>query len=146
FSHAPTSAISQINKEKKRDSLRPESDHIKLRIDLDRDYASWFELGWSASGELYDAINDMLYWNPTWYVFTSHDEKSWTAEIAIPLEQLVTAGEASTKDGTNGVWALSAIRTIPGVATHSLTPSMSDRTAVDDWFHLDLSVAQRPNN
>ena len=142
FSHAPTSTVTRVNKEKQRDHIKPESDQIKLRIDLDRDYASWFEVGWSASGETHDSLNEMLFWNPTWYVATSHDDNSWSAEIAIPLEQLVVASDASAKDWANEVWALNAIRTIPNAATHSMAPSISDRSAADDWFLLDLSVAK----
>ena len=142
FSHAPTSTVTQVNKEKQRDNIKAESDQIKLRIDLDKDYASWFEIGWSACGEFHDSLNDMLHWNPTWHVAISHDDKSWSAEIAIPLEQLVVAGDASGKDWANEVWALNAIRTIPSAATHSMAPSISDRSATDDWFLLDLGGAK----
>ena len=85
----------------------------------------------------------MLHWNPKWYIETVHDDKSWSAEIAIPLEQLVVAGDASAKDWTNEVWALNATRTIANAATHSMAPSISDRSAADDWFLLDLSAARR---
>ena len=142
FSFAPSTPTTQTSKEKQRDSIKPESDQIKLRIDLDRDYASWFEIGWSATGESCDALNDMLRWNPTWYRETSNDDKSWSTEIAIPLEQLVVSGDAVRKNWTNEVWAFNAIRTIPGIATHSLTPSISDRAIADDWFLLDLNMAR----
>ena len=142
FSFAPGTPTTQTSKEKQRDSIKPESDQIKLRIDLDRDYASWFEIGWSATGESCDALNDMLRWNPTWYRETSNDDKSWSTEIAIPLEQLVVSGDAVRKNWTNEVWAFNAIRTIPGIATHSLTPSISDRAIADDWFLLDLNMAR----
>ncbi len=142
FSFAPGTPTTQTSKEKQRDSIKPESDQIKLRIDLDRDYASWFEIGWSATGESCDALNDMLRWNPTWYRETSNDDKSWSTEIAIPLEQLVVSGDAVRKNWTNEVWAFNAIRTIPGIATHSLAPSISDRAIADDWFLLDLNMAR----
>ena len=142
FSFAPGTPTTQTSKEKQRDSIKPESDQIKLRIDLDRDYASWFEIGWSATGESCDALNDMLRWNPTWYRETSNDDKSWSTEIAIPLEQLVVSGDAVRKNWTNEVWAFNAIRTIPGIATHSLAPSISDRATADDWFLLDLNMAR----
>ena len=142
FSFAPGTPTTQASKVKQRDSIKPESDQIKLRIDLDRDYASWFEIGWSATGESCDALNDMLRWNPTWYRETSNDDKSWSTEIAIPLEQLVVSGDAVRKNWTNEVWAFNAIRTIPGIATHSLAPSISDRAIADDWFLLDLNMAR----
>ena len=142
FSHAPSSTVTRVNKEMQRDNIKPESDQFKLRIDLDRDYASWFEIGWSASGGKHDSLNDMLHWNPTWYIDTVYDDESWSAEIAIPLEQLVFFSEASAKDWTNEVWALNAIRTIPNSASHSMAPSISDRPTADDWFLLDLSAAR----
>ena len=94
-------------------------------------------------GESLDALNDMLHWNPTWYVATSYDDTSWSTEIAIPLDQLVVTGNATTKNWANEVWAFNAIRTIPGVATHSIAPSITDQAAVDDWFLLDLNKARR---
>jgi hypothetical protein len=142
FSFAPGPPTTQVSKEKQRDSIKPESDQIRLRIDLDRDYASWFEIGWSATGESCDALNDMPRWNPTWYRETSNDGKSWSTEIAIPLDQLVVSGDAVRKNWTNEVWAFSAIRAIPGVATHSLGPSIADRATADDWFLLDLNKAR----
>ncbi len=143
FSHAQSSNTTRINQVKERDCIKPDSDQIKLRIDLDRDYACWFEIGWSSSGDYVDALNDMLQWNPTWWVATRNDGNAWSAEIAIPLEQLVVSGEGATKDWTNEVWAINAVRTIPGVATHSMAPTISDRAAADDWFLLDLNVARR---
>ncbi len=143
FSHAPSSATTRINLVKERDSIKQDGDQIKLRIDLDRDYACWFEIGWSSSGDYFDALNDMLHWNPTWWRTTINDGNAWSTEIAIPLDQLVTSGEGTTKDWTNEVWAIHAVRTIPGVATHSMPPTISDRAAVDDWFLLDLNVARR---
>ncbi len=64
-------------------------DHIKIRFDLDRDYASWFELGWSTGGQTWDACNDMSFWNPTWYRESTENEGVWCSEIAIPLNELV---------------------------------------------------------
>ncbi len=145
FSYAPGASVTQASKEKQRDSIKPESDQIRLRIDLDRDYASWFEIVWSASGDYCDALNDMLRWNPTWYVATATDGKSWSTEIAIPFEQLVVSGDAIRKNWTNEVWAFNAIRTIPGVSTHSHAPSISDRAVADDWFLLDLNEARNAN-
>lgn len=143
FSQAPSSTLTPIKKVKEHDGMQTDCDQIKLRIDLDRDYASWFEIGWSSSGDRFDAVNDMLHWNPDWWVFTLSDSNAWYAEIAIPLEQLAQSVDGSAKDWTNEVWALNAVRMIPGVATHTMSPSISDRAAVDDWFLLDLNVARR---
>ena len=127
-----------VSKEKRRDGITNDSDHIKLRLDLDRDYSSWFEFGWSVSGETSDACNDMPFWNPTWWVAMSNDSTSWTAEIAIPLEEITVSKGSAPIDWTNEVWAINAVRNIPSVATHSISPSISDRMTVDEWVHLDL--------
>ena len=142
FSDAPASSAQRAKKEPKRDSIKPDEDQIRLRIDLDRDYASWFELSWSASGNSSDALNDMTHWNPTdWYLATTDDGNSWHTEIAVPLEQLIPGGEQAIQSWTNKAWAFNAIRIVPGIATLSQAPSISDRVAVDDWFLLDLSTA-----
>jgi len=140
FSEAPASSIRRSRKEPKRDSIKADEDQIRLRIDLDRDYASWFELSWSASGNSSDALNDMQHWNPTdWYLAMGEDGNSWCTEIAVPLEQLIPGGETAVQSWTNKAWAFNAIRIVPGTATLSQAPSISDRVAVDDWFLLDLS-------
>lgn len=142
-SEAQAYGVTRPTKDKRKDSTRPESDLIKLRIDLDRDYASWFEIGWSASGESFDSVNEMLQWNPTWYASLYNDSRSWSTEIAIPLEQLVVPADVAGKDWTKEVWALNITRTIPGVGSHSFAPSRSDRAAADDWFLLDLGMTNR---
>ena len=140
FSDAPASSTQRSKKEQQRDSIKADEDQIKLRIDLDRDYASWFELSWSASGNSSDALNDMLHWSPTnWYHATSEDNHSWYTEIAVPFDQLVSGDETAVQSWTTKTWAFNAIRIVPNAATMSQAPSVSDRVAVDDWFLLDLS-------
>ena len=130
-----------IRKEKRRDSINHESDHFKLRLDIDRDYASWFEFSWSSSGETGDACNDMSFWNPTWYVAMSNENSTWAAEIAIPLEEILVTNENSPFQWANEVWAMNVVRCIPSAATLSLAPSISDRMVSDDWIHLDPKLA-----
>jgi hypothetical protein len=91
-------------------------DHLRLTIDVDRDYASWFELlvdsrGWTADRCWGDAA-----WNPQWYVARgeSADGSAWTIEVAIPLAEL------SAKAPTVGAaWAVTAERWLPGDAPRS---------------------------
>ena len=144
FSDSPSTATHHATKDRKSDSIKPDSDQIQLRIDLDRDYASWFELRWSASGESQDAVNDMVQWNPTWHIAMNHNASSWSAEIAIPLEQLIAGGDASIQRWTERVWAMSVLRSIPGASTQSRAPSLSDRASTDDWLLLDLAMPQQP--
>jgi hypothetical protein len=69
-------------------------DHVRLRLDLDRDYATCFELvvdsrGWTADRAWGDAS-----WNPEWFVAAGETSdageamRAWTAEAAISLAEL----------------------------------------------------------
>jgi len=63
-------------------------DHVRLWLDLDRDYATCFELavdhrGWTADRCWYDTS-----WNPQWFVASGGDDSTWIVEAAIPWEQL----------------------------------------------------------
>ena len=129
-------------KESRRDSLSQSSDHIKMRIDIDRDYASWFEFGWSASGEISDACNDMAFWNPTWHIATLKDSSGWSAEIAIPLVELIGA-EPSNAHWLDKTWAINATRHVPSSCTESIAPSLSDRMTQDAWILIDLKTSNR---
>lgn len=119
--------------DKRHDRLPLDCDHFKLRIDTDRDYASWFELGWSSSRETNDSCNDMSHWNPTWYVETTKSPTSWSAEIAIPLAELVQLDDTSKLDWTNQVWAINAVHCIPSLSTESIAPNIADRMTTDSW-------------
>ena len=100
-----------------RDGELEQHDHIRLRIDLDRDYASYYELlvdsrGWTADRCWGDAA-----WNPKWFVAASADNAStatWAVEIAIPWSELTTAPPRS-----GHLWACSLDRNIPGGAAQS---------------------------
>ena len=66
-------------------------DRVELLLDVDRDYATYYMLvvdhrGWTAETCWHDPT-----WNPGWFVATGGDEKSWTAEAAIPLAELSAA-------------------------------------------------------
>lgn len=91
-----------------RDSDLTRHDRVSIRLDIDRDYTTAFELTVDHRGWTHDACWRDASWNPTWFVAAASDDTSWTAEAAIPLAELVTNPPA-----TRDVWALSARRTIP---------------------------------
>jgi hypothetical protein len=116
---------------RKRDSLNVGQNGIRLRIDLDRDYATWFEIGWSDSGEVLDACNDMLNWNPEWYMASKPTAYGWNAEIAIPIEELV-----STNNPISSLMShvgINVIHTVPGKGSRVMAPAVSDRFQSDQW-------------
>lgn len=85
-------------------------DRVRLAIDLDRDYATWFELyvdsrGWTADRCAGDAT-----WNPQWYVAAaeSSDGAAWMVEAAIPFNELT-----AEPVGASTAWACAATRLPP---------------------------------
>jgi photosystem II stability/assembly factor-like uncharacterized protein len=89
-------------------------DRVELFLDLDRDFATYYRLsidhrGWPSEGCWGDSS-----WNPTWFVAADAAEGTWTAEAAIPLDQLT-----GRFPGPRDVWALGIQRTVPGVGFQS---------------------------
>lgn len=91
-------------------------DHVRLLIDVDRDYASWFELAVDCRGWTRDDCWGDASWNPTWYVARGEtaDGAAWTIEAAIPLAELSAAAP-----GAGGAWACAVERRTPGGASSS---------------------------
>jgi hypothetical protein len=89
-------------------------DRVELLLDIDRDFATYYRLCIDQRGWTSEACWGDKTWNPTWYVASQRDERSWTAEVAIPLAeltgQLPTAGNA---------WAVGLQRTVPGIGFQS---------------------------
>lgn len=103
-----------------RDGNVESHDRVRLLVDLDRDYASWFELvvdsrGWTADGCWGDPA-----WNPTWYVARgeSADGAAWTIEAAIPLAQL-----SATTPVAGAAWACTIERLPPKIGRSEPTGS-----------------------
>jgi photosystem II stability/assembly factor-like uncharacterized protein len=117
--------------QRKRDSLRDDQNGIRLRIDLDRDYSTWFEFGWSSSGDMLDACNDMMHWNPDWFVATKQTEPGWNAEIAIPIRELISSDNPFSSLLSHV--AVNALHTVPGRGARVIAPAVSDRFQTDQW-------------
>jgi photosystem II stability/assembly factor-like uncharacterized protein len=83
-------------------------DRVVVRLDVDRDYATAYELAIDHRGWTHDACWNDATWNPTWYVAAAADAETWTVEAAIPLAELV--GEPPA---TRDVWAASIERKTP---------------------------------
>lgn len=150
----------------KRDSLDPLIDHTRLRIDIDRDYATWFEFAWDIQGGVSDRCNDMAYWNPEWFIATHQTSDTWAVEVAIPIASLVsnagsnaasnpfnttasnTTGELQVDapsgsqataqiDWSNQVWAISFTHQRPSLSTEFLVAGDSDCWGHDQWLLMD---------
>jgi photosystem II stability/assembly factor-like uncharacterized protein len=105
-----------------RDADLSAHDRIDLILDIDRDYATYYRLtvdhrGWTAESCFGDAS-----WNPDWFVAAKETDETWTVEIAIPLEELV-----SSPPQPHDAWAIGIQRTIPGIGFQSwTTPASTD--------------------
>lgn len=120
----------------KRDSLDPSLDHVRLRIDIDRDYATWFEFGWDIEGGIVDRCNDIPIWNPQWYVVLNSTDEAWDAELAIPISELL--GD-STIPFEKLPWAISIQRERPSLSTEFLVAGDNDRWSRDQWLIINPS-------
>lgn len=97
-------------------------DRVQLTLDVDRDYATWYELEIDQRGFTADRCWGDRTWDPQWYVAAAGDERYWRVEVAIPFSELMPQAPAR-KD----VWAMSLVRTIPAVGVESWTQPASAR-------------------
>jgi len=159
LSVSQTGANKSAKKARTRDGLNEALDHVRLRIDLDRDYATWFELGWDREGGTLDQCNDMRWWNPNWFIALDVQDDTWSAEIAIPLDQIMerpnqldstvtpknspevqTAGNTVSPkpshaiDWSEHAWAISMTRERPSESTEFLIAGDSDAWCADQWL------------
>jgi hypothetical protein len=80
-----------------------------VRLDIDRDYTTAFELSVDHRGWTHDSCWGDTTWDPTWFVAAASDDLAWTAEVAIPLVELANEAPAARH-----VWAVAVERSIPG--------------------------------
>lgn len=86
-------------------------DHLRLRLDRDRDYATYFELAVDHRGQTNDRCWLDTSWNPKWFVAAGGNETHWTIEAAIPWYSLTT-----TPPQPGEAWAVAWNRILPPVA------------------------------
>lgn len=91
-----------------RDADLSRFDRITLSLDVDRDYATWYEFQVDQRGWTSDRCWDDPKWDPTWYVATDADATHWRIEAAIAWSDLVP-----NSPGRGSVWGLSLVRTTP---------------------------------
>lgn len=111
-------------KNRPRDADLEPYDRVSILLDLDRDYATYFQLQVDQRGCVRDDCWGDLTWNPKWYVAAKNDAASWTIEAAIPLGELTRQPVA-----LGSAWACNVVRTIPGrgVQAYSLPADVTPR-------------------
>jgi hypothetical protein len=111
---------------RRHDADLTQHDRVLLKLDIDRDYTTAFELTIDNRGWTCDACHNDATWDPTWYVADANDESSWTVEAAIPFGELIERPPAA-----RDAWALAVRRTIPrtGYQTWSAAGTSGDSPA-----------------
>jgi len=116
-----------------RDADLGDRDRVDVWIDIDRDYATYYQLSVDHNGRTYDACWNDPSWNPEWFVASQATEESWTCEIAIPLKELTSKPTAEKR-----LWVLGAQRTIPGIGVQSWTDATEEQMNPSGFGHLQL--------
>jgi photosystem II stability/assembly factor-like uncharacterized protein len=106
---APGLTYASDSKPRVADEDLSREDHITLLIDIDRDYASYWQLSFDHRGRPAESCFGDSTWNPQWYLAAGGDEHYWTVEAAIPLAEL-----ASKKSAAGDLWSANLQRVIPG--------------------------------
>jgi hypothetical protein len=86
-------------------------DRVRLALDLDRDYATAYELVIDSRGWTADRCWNDPAWNPQWFVASAEtpDGAYWTAEAAIPWTQL-----SDRPPHAGAAWTCAIQRNLPG--------------------------------
>jgi photosystem II stability/assembly factor-like uncharacterized protein len=111
-----------------RDADLSEHDRMSLRLDVDRDYATWFELVVDDRGWIRDACWGDSKWNPSWFVAAAGDRAAWTVEAAVPIREL-----AAEPPDSRHVWAAAIRRTIPRVGYQSWSGDAHSTDSPDEF-------------
>jgi len=97
-------------------------DRISIRIDCDRDYATWYEFQVDQRGCTAETCWDDAQWNPKYFVAVDSDESQWRVEIAIPWAEL---SPRAPKPGM--AWGLGLERIAPTVGRQCWTRPTPDQ-------------------
>jgi photosystem II stability/assembly factor-like uncharacterized protein len=128
---APGVAYEEAAGPRVRDSDLSAHDRVDLLIDIDRDYATYYQLTIDHRGWTNDRCCGDSTWDPAWFVAARTAGGAWTAEAAIPLSQLVGRRIAP---GT--VWAIGVQRTAPGAGFQSWTTPAATQIVPEGFGHM----------
>ncbi|NOY42326.1 MAG: hypothetical protein GXP26_10885 [Planctomycetes bacterium] len=118
----PNVAYLSDNRPRTHDADLAKHDHVHIQLDLDRDYATTFQLSIDHRGQTADTCWLDASWNPRWYVAAHQDESHWTIEAAIPWQELTR-----TPPQPGEAWTLAIKRRAPNTPTQTWpTPPAPD--------------------
>jgi photosystem II stability/assembly factor-like uncharacterized protein len=130
-------------KNRARDANLDPYDRVSILLDLDRDYATYFQLQVDQRGCVREDCWDDLTWDPRWFVAVHSTDDAWQIEAAIPLAELT-----SERIRPNAAWAINVVRTLPGrgVQAWSLPADVKPRPEGMSLmiFHQETNRPARP--
>ncbi|MFN0197787.1 MAG: YCF48-related protein [Planctomycetaceae bacterium] len=115
-----------------RDTNLHEYDRLSFYLDIDRDFATAYELHVDQRGWTAEACAGDRMWDPTWYVAAERDDGRWRIECAIPWSELTPTPPLSGQ-----VWNLRVVRTMPAYGMEfwpEIKKSAQPRSAMNYGF------------
>ncbi|TWT48839.1 YCF48-related protein [Botrimarina hoheduenensis] len=95
-------------------------DRVHIRLDLDRDYTTAYELTVDCRGFTHDALWGDRHWRPDWFVARQADGAAWRIEAAVALASLT-----DPKELERAAWAVAVERIDPTGASTPWSTSTS---------------------
>ena len=96
-------------KNRQRDADVEAFDRVSILLDLDRDYATYFQLQIDQRGCVREDCWGDVSWNPKWFVAVKSTPTAWQIEAALPLSELT-----GDRILPNAAWACNVVRVLPG--------------------------------
>lgn len=91
-------------------------DRLQFTFDVDRDYATWYQINVDQRGWTSDACWENRLWNCQRYIAAVAEDDKWKIEMAIPFSELVARPPAS-----GDTWATAISRVMPTIGVESWT-------------------------
>jgi photosystem II stability/assembly factor-like uncharacterized protein len=88
FQKSPSLTYAADSRLRRRDPNLENFDRVRIEIDIDRDYVSFYELELDQRGWVRESRMGDPSWNPKWFVAAKQDDQFWTVEAALPLHEL----------------------------------------------------------
>jgi len=108
----------QTSKQRRRDTPMNMTDRYRIRIDLDRDLMTAYELEFDRDGNTRDTVDGFPAFNPRWYIacVSSADDTRTIAEIAIQKSDLWAADETPPAIWNVAIDRLNSTPAAPGIS------------------------------
>jgi hypothetical protein len=111
--HPPGMRVEPVAK-RTRDADLAGHDRVDILLDLDRDYQTYYRFQVDHRGCLAEDCWGDASWNPKYFAAFHSTDDGWTAELAIPLQELT--GERLSHGKT---WGVNVSRFVPGRGVQS---------------------------